>query len=103
MRDPELVTNFKGHKDVITGLHFNPSQKQVRKLGSFIQKRNFSIRVGPSVTFFINYTWSNCPIYFEHFKTPVTVKYDLESLGTFIITRKSVRPIKTCFNSNLFE
>ena len=43
MRDPELVTNFKGHKDVITGLHFNPSQKQVRKLGSFIQKLNFSI------------------------------------------------------------
>jgi len=29
MRDPELVTNFKAHKDVITCLHFNPSLKQV--------------------------------------------------------------------------
>ena len=29
MEDPELIHNFKGHKDTITGLHFNPSQKQV--------------------------------------------------------------------------
>eukprot|EP00088_Acartia_fossae_P024887 TRINITY_DN2573_c0_g1_i10.p1 TRINITY_DN2573_c0_g1~~TRINITY_DN2573_c0_g1_i10.p1 ORF type:complete len:439 (-),score=70.10 TRINITY_DN2573_c0_g1_i10:1056-2372(-) len=29
MRDPEMLHNFKAHKDVITALHFNPTQKQV--------------------------------------------------------------------------
>jgi hypothetical protein len=29
MEDPELIHHFKGHKEGITALHFNPSRKQV--------------------------------------------------------------------------
>ena len=32
MEDPELIHNYKGHKDAITGLDFNPSLKQVNIL-----------------------------------------------------------------------
>lgn len=29
MEDPELIHHFKGHKEGITALHFNPTRKQV--------------------------------------------------------------------------
>jgi hypothetical protein len=32
MEDPELIHHFKGHKEGITALHFNPSRKQVMEI-----------------------------------------------------------------------